>query len=338
MKTMKQRQFIEKILGGAQEGYRRHGILPSLTLAQAILESGWGEHSIENNVFGIKAGNLWGGKTKKALTKEVIDGKEIQVEAVFRAYDSIEESVCDHTKLLTLPRYDPVRKAKDYKEACRAVFLAGYATDPKYPEKLIRIIEENRLFEYDRRESMNPKEVCADPKQLDAETQKALALFLRKCKEKNLPVKVFETYRSQERQEYLYAQGRTRSGNVVTWTKQSFHTSRRAFDIIHETLNWNAPEAFWKSIAEIGRSIGLTCGYDWKQKDRPHFQLDQGKKAKEEDEYMVEKTKIKVNGEIIEVDRVLIENRNFIKLADLEKAGFAVGYDPNTKTPSLDTE
>ena len=113
---------------------------------------------------------------------------------------------------------------------------------------------------------------------LDYDTQLALREFMRICKERNIPIRVFETYRSQARQNWLFEQGRTRPGNVVTWTRNSFHTTRRAFDIIHNTLLWNAPESFWKEIAEIGRSIGLNAGYYWRTQDKPHFQLDIGKK------------------------------------------------------------
>ena len=72
---------------------------------------------------------------------------------------------------------------------------------------------------------------CRDISALTPQAQKACNLFMAKCKSAGLNVLITETYRSQERQSYLYKQGRTRSGQVVTWTLNSRHTSRRAWDI-----------------------------------------------------------------------------------------------------------
>ena len=119
--------------------------------------------------------------------------------------------------------------------------------------------------------------VVDDINEIDSETKKGCLLFIEECKKRNLDIRIFETYRPQERQDYLYEQGRTRSGSKVTWTKSSYHTTRRAFDVIHRTLLWNAPESFWKGIAEVGKMFGFNCGYYWTKQDKPHFQLDKGK-------------------------------------------------------------
>ena len=119
--------------------------------------------------------------------------------------------------------------------------------------------------------------VISDINELDSETKKGCLLFIEECKKRNLDIRIFETYRPQERQDYLYEQGRTRSGVQVTWTKSSYHTTRRAFDVIHRTLLWNAPESFWKDIAEVGKMFGFNAGYYWTKQDKPHFQLDKGK-------------------------------------------------------------
>ena len=76
---------------------------------------------------------------------------------------------------------------------------------------------------------MDVTKTCRDTKELTAQAQKACALFMAKCKEAGLNVLITETYRSQERQDYLYQQGRSRAGKVVTWTHSSRHTSRRAW-------------------------------------------------------------------------------------------------------------
>lgn len=144
-------KFINQILPAALEGYTKYNILPSLTLAQAVLESGWGKNHIDNNLFGFKADKGWKGKVAKRKTKEWDGKRYIIINANFRAYDSFEDSVRDHNRLLgTSSRYSNVRVSKDYKEACNAVWKAGYATDPKYPEKLIKIIEENDFMQYDK--------------------------------------------------------------------------------------------------------------------------------------------------------------------------------------------
>ena len=85
---------------------------------------------------------------------------------------------------------------------------------------------------------------------------------------------VISTYRDQELQNKLYAQGRTEPGKIVTWTPHSYHTSRKAFDIaIKEDgkIVWNSPK--YCQLAEIGRAVGLEAGYFWKKRDAGHYQL-----------------------------------------------------------------
>ena len=154
---MNKNQFIERVSIVAKEGYVKYNILPSLTIAQAILESDWGNKHIENNIFGIKAGTSWKGKVAIRKTKEWDGKKYITKEARFRAYGSFEESIRDYLKLIgESKRYEKVKGAKDYKEASRLIYQAGYATDPKYSQKLIDIIEGQKLYEYDKKVKENP--------------------------------------------------------------------------------------------------------------------------------------------------------------------------------------
>lgn len=147
---MYKEEFIERVGSIAQSNYCRYRILPSLVIAQAALESGWGAYSIENNIFGIKAGSSWMGRVAIRRTKEWDGSKYITKEARFRAYDSIEDSIIDYLKLVgKSKRYKEVKRATNYKEAARLIYEAGYATDPEYSNKLISIIESNRLYEYD---------------------------------------------------------------------------------------------------------------------------------------------------------------------------------------------
>ena len=160
---MNKKVFIESVKEGAIKGQREYRILTSITIAQAILESGWGTSRLAlkaKNLFGIKAFSSWTGKRVTFPTTEWYDGRELVVNAEFRAYDSFGESIEDHNKLLSSSRYKSVRDSKDYRTACREIFNCGYATDPAYSNKLIKIIEENSLYEFDKENSI--KEVALD--------------------------------------------------------------------------------------------------------------------------------------------------------------------------------
>ena len=142
--------FVNEIKDGAIETYNKYGVLPSLTLAQAILETGWGRSRIGNNIFGIKAGSSWTGKRVNCLTGEQnADGTRYQTRADFRDYDSVNDSIIDHAELLTKDRYKPVLEATNYKDACIAVKQCGYATSQTYSENLISIVEQYGLDQWD---------------------------------------------------------------------------------------------------------------------------------------------------------------------------------------------
>ena len=149
---MDKKNFINSIKEGALKGQMDYGILPSLTIAQAILESSWGRSELAvkaKNLFGIKAFSNWKEKRITLPTTEWYHGQRKIIEADFRVYDSINGSILDHNQLLASKRYEKVRGCKDYKTGCREIYYSGYATDPQYPEKLISIIEENRLYNFD---------------------------------------------------------------------------------------------------------------------------------------------------------------------------------------------
>jgi peptidoglycan hydrolase-like protein with peptidoglycan-binding domain len=149
---MERKEFINSIREGALKGGKDYGIIPSLTIAQAILESGWGTSQLSKrakNLFGIKAFSDWTGGRITLPTMEWYKGQIKIINADFRSYDSFNASIEDHNKLLSYSRYRPVRESTDYKEACQKIFECGYATDPRYAEKLISIIESYRLFDFD---------------------------------------------------------------------------------------------------------------------------------------------------------------------------------------------
>ena len=111
--------------------------------------------------------------------------------------------------------------------------------------------------------------------ELTPHTQKLCKEFLNRCENAGLPVIITETYRSQKRQDELFKQGRETDGPVVTWTKNSRHTKRRAFDIAKRGPDPYGDEEFFRKCAEIGKEVGLNPGYFWDDyQDKPHFQFD----------------------------------------------------------------
>ena len=142
--------FVNSVVKGAIEAYNKYGVLPSLTIAQAIEESGWGQSTIGHNIFGIKAGDNWTGKVKRTKTAEQRkNGSYYQIYDNFRDYDSFEESIEDHAKLLATPRYKRVIQSKNYVDACKAVKACGYATSLDYAQKLINIVSKYGLNQWD---------------------------------------------------------------------------------------------------------------------------------------------------------------------------------------------
>lgn len=150
-----QKNFIKTVGAFASADMKKSGVLASLTVAQAILESAWGKSELAtggNALFGIKATKSWKGKVYCKDTKECYDGVNLVdvKNAAFRAYDSWEESVEDHSAFLKAnKRYKEVIGETDYKKVCEAIKAAGYATDPDYAEKLVKLIEDYELTEFD---------------------------------------------------------------------------------------------------------------------------------------------------------------------------------------------
>ncbi|MBC1307809.1 glucosaminidase domain-containing protein [Listeria booriae] len=152
-----QQEFINLLAGHAQQIQDQKGILTSITLAQAILESNWGESKLATegrNLFGIK-----GEYQKDSVTmptQEFENNEWITIDAAFRKYPTWFESLDDHAALFLKgtswdkTKYQGVIKAKDYKTAANALQKAGYATDPGYAEKLIELIEQRNLQTYDQ--------------------------------------------------------------------------------------------------------------------------------------------------------------------------------------------
>jgi len=171
---------------------------------------------------------------------------------------------------------------------------------------------------------------CRDLNELLPEVKKGAELFLEECKRQGLNVLITETYRSQERQNYLYEQGRTRPGKKVTWTKKSKHTSRRAFDICKNVRGkeYDNSDGFFKKCADIAVSIGFTAGYYWDKQDMPHIQLDVGSHIKNNTSkggsHMKKDVVVKMNGKAEKLQLIDEEGHKYIKLQDLWKFGYKI--------------
>jgi peptidoglycan L-alanyl-D-glutamate endopeptidase CwlK len=174
---------------------------------------------------------------------------------------------------------------------------------------------------------MDVTQTCRDINELSEVAQKACQLFLQKCQEAGLNVRITETYRSQERQNYLYAQGRTRAGKIVTWTLKSNHTGRMAWDICKNVAGQEySDEAFFKKAGEIAKSLGITWGGSWTTPDTPHFEVTANWQAPVE-EYVIQSQKIRLNGKEKIVNAIVQDGNNYIKLQDLRDDQIEIGYD-----------
>lgn len=158
VKDSSKKKFISNIVEDAKKSYEEYGVLPSVTIAQAILESAWGESTLSsehNNLFGIKADERWNGEKVNMKTKE---NYEDEIQDYFRVYKSYESSVEDHAKFLSEnSRYrdNGIFDKKTYKGQAQALEDAGYATAKNeegeliYADLLINVIKNNNLMLYD---------------------------------------------------------------------------------------------------------------------------------------------------------------------------------------------
>lgn len=194
---------------------KKSGILASVSMAQFILESGYGKSELAqnaNNVFGMKcplSGNTWSGSTwdgKSKYTKQTreqnADGSYKTITADFRKYPCIEDSIADHSAYLlgakngSRLRYDGLKGCKDYKKAAQIIKDGGYATSLTYVEKLCSIIERWNLTQYDVKESETAIAWYRVRKTWeDSKTQKGAYKILKnakKCADANPGYSVFD--------------------------------------------------------------------------------------------------------------------------------------------------
>lgn len=131
----------------AQEVGKKYDLYPSVILAQAAVESNFGESELSkeyNNYFGIK------GKGVVLPTVEMEGERKMAVEDGFRTYDSARESFYDYGKLIAkAARYEPVREAESAEAYAMALHPAGYSTNPRYGEILVQMMKDYNLTSYD---------------------------------------------------------------------------------------------------------------------------------------------------------------------------------------------
>ncbi len=142
-------EFIMRLSKPAMESQIKSGVPACITIAQAALESGWGESGLAksgNNLFGIKADSRWRGDTLTLNTKEFIKGQWVVIPAKWRKYSSWQESIDDHSRFLRQnPRYQTCFLCQTPEAFARALVKAGYATDPGYAEKLMTLVSQHKL-------------------------------------------------------------------------------------------------------------------------------------------------------------------------------------------------
>ncbi len=151
-------EFLSLVSKPAVNSFKETGMSAAIITAQAILETGWGQSVPVDKYTGLLSNNLFGIKSKDGIgsvtsnTWEVYNGQEYRIDAGFRAYNTIDESLKDHRKfLLNGERYKPFTQVMyDYTKGSWALKRAGYATDPDYALKLIRIINSRNLYELDK--------------------------------------------------------------------------------------------------------------------------------------------------------------------------------------------
>lgn len=168
--------YIAKAAKAATASKKKYGVPRAVTIAQSILESGWGRSGLSDehrNYFGIKCGTVASPHQKGCVSLasyEYIKGKKKKYVSKFRTYASMERSFLDHGRLLNrADRYNPAFKhPNDPDKFIRAVHKAGYATDPDYSKLVIRTMKQWNLYRFDAKpkpKNKKPKAKPGKPKQ-----------------------------------------------------------------------------------------------------------------------------------------------------------------------------
>lgn len=155
---MKKEEFIQKIAGYVKKYAAAYEIkVCSPIIAQAILESGWGESKLAkvyHNYFGLKCGTKWQGKSVNLATWEEYEaGTAMVISDYFRVFDNMEEGVKGYFELLQLPRYQNLKGITEPGRYLETIWADGYATSSVYVQKNMELIEQYQLMKYDENAS-----------------------------------------------------------------------------------------------------------------------------------------------------------------------------------------
>jgi peptidoglycan hydrolase FlgJ len=151
-KSWKKADFVQQLWPWAREAADQLGLAPAALLAQAALETGWGRHIMPSgkgkgdsafNLFGIKTGRRWKGDSVNIGTLEYEQGVAVRKKDRFRAYGSFRDSFSDYVDFLrSNPRYSKaLANTSDSRQFFKELQKAGYATDPRYADKLTSVLE-----------------------------------------------------------------------------------------------------------------------------------------------------------------------------------------------------
>lgn len=258
---MNRKDFINLVKNGAIEAQNQFGICASLTIAQAILESGYGKSAPGNNLFGIKWTKGCGYEPQTLSTREYYNGVRETINAQFRVYDSLADSIYDHALfLVNNSRYNNLLGVKDYKIACKLIQQDGYATDPEYTKQLTEIIEQYQLYQYD---DIDSNLISATEKPtLKAQIQ-ALQYNLNldyNANLKNIDGNVYqETIDSLEAVGKLIVKGHR--SHVVLWLQQKLESTGWEFLKPNAYIPMIYDEATFQAITNLQKNWGrLTNG------------------------------------------------------------------------------
>ena len=237
---MKKSEFIPTIAPLVQAENKKRGfpLFSSVVIAQAICESGWGQSKImmkANAIFGIKATSNWKGKVYNANTQECYDGVNYtNINACFRAYDNLQESISDYFDLITkLERYRKATVAETPLECITAIKNGGYATSPTYINTIMSIINSNNLTKYDNVENMenSVEYIVKSGDTLSSIAQKYNTTYQKIAKDNNIsnpnliyPNQKLKIYTnvSQKTNETIYI---VKSGDTLSEIAQKFNTT-----------------------------------------------------------------------------------------------------------------
>ena len=149
-------QFVQALWPHARRVAAKLGVAPQVLIAQAALETGWGQKMMAdkagqatNNLFGIKAGVNWSGKSVNVSTLEYRNGVATKQQASFRAYPSVADSFDDYVQFLqNSPRYRPaLTSSNDNTAYLQHLQQAGYSTDPMYADKIHAIMQRESFIQ-----------------------------------------------------------------------------------------------------------------------------------------------------------------------------------------------